>query len=637
KNNYDDDDYYYLDYDYEEENDKKLMALKKTHININDIATSIIQKQSFKNIDDSLVYLKIMTSLPSDSRNSTQWTNSQFKIGSLENNIINLSKENENYYYSIDDNIQFSQNKLKNEKNLTIMIQNIPYSINDEMEWDDNDSENSEVENTNEDSTKEYYASAALFQLSVFYLHPDSDPEEIADYWNTERKRLELFLHRIRNYSNIPLILLYWKLPNLNSQQYIEDATYYLRLDQFYSVYSVQQNYQFLSIPFNNKDMMITTDTVNLNQYISSMSLSEASNKIEKLNIGLTWLIENSQLYSLSSQVMKEIIQNNFYTMFLATILKPIENEIPYGIVPIENPTWFVETVNIIVQSYNDILTAMTEFLYSSQVQYISMKRKVDRPSVEYEDSEEYISSSASSSSIEGQHWLVVFETIKDKIHQNQLPDMEMDSSRHSHHPHTHPLNEETLLELFNQYIQSIDIFKSRQKTMIFTEIQKIIQSFIFDSDNHKFPYQAIFSLIVKQALNNLQEILSDYDIYFIKYNVTRNTQEISFFEDLLERYKNSLYELLNQWSHSTLTKIEHTYFNERHKRTRDSIEDTWQEISKKYQRTENKDNKTIPHYISRKKKEKMTQEKPKNLKEEQQLLKDLINSVKKEFPFLKK
>jgi len=550
------------------------MALKKNHININDIATNIIKKQPLSNIDDSLVYLKIMTSLPNDSRKSTLWTNSQFKIGSLENNIINLSNENENYYYSIDDNIQFSQNKLKNEKNLTILIQNIPYSIDDEMEWDDSDGENTVEENDNKNRVKEYYASGALFQLSIYYFQQNSDPEEIANYWDSERKRLELFLHRIRNYSNIPLILLYWKLPNLNSQQYIEDATYYLRLDQFFNVYNTQQNYQFLSMPFSNKDIIINTDTANLDQYTNSMSLSDTSNKIEKLNIGLTWLIENSQLYSLSSQVMKEIIQNNFYAMFLNTILKSIENEIPYGVISIKNSSWFVETVNTIVQSYNYILTAMIEFLYSSQVQFISLKRKEERSSVEYEDSEEYISSSASSSSIEGQHWLVIFETIKDKINQNQLPDMEIDESQKTQ-------NEETLLEHINQYIQSIDIFKSRQKKMIFTEIQKIVRSFIFDSENHKFPYQTIFNLILKQALNNLQETINDYDIYFIKYNITRSTEEIIFFEDLLERYKNSLYELLNQWTNTTLSQIEHIYFNEQNKRARNSIEDTWHEISK--------------------------------------------------------
>ncbi|ORX54691.1 hypothetical protein BCR36DRAFT_321909 [Piromyces finnis] len=636
KNNDDDGNNNYLDYDYEEENDKKFILSKKTHINIKDIAINSIRKQSLKNINDSTIYLKIMTSLPNNSRKSTLWTNSQFKIGPLENNIINLSKENENCYYSIDDNIHFSQNKLNNEKNLTILIQNIPYIIDNKMDWDDNDSEKTKEENNNDSSINEYYSSAAFFQLSVFNFQIYSNPEEVANYWNNERKRLELFLHRIRNCSNIPLILLYWKLPQLNSQQFVDDATYYLRLNQFFNEYNVQQNYQFLSIPFNNKNMITSTDALNFNQYISNIGVNDTTNKVEKLNIGLTWLIENSQIYTLSSQVMKEIIQNNFYVMFLNTILKPIESEIPYGIVPIENPTWFIETVNMIIQSYNYILTAMIEFLYSSQVQYISLKKEEEHSSKEYEDTSESLSSYTSNNILEDQHWFIVFETLKNKINQYQLPTMVNNASHKIQ-------NEETLLKHFNYYLQSIDMFKSRQKSMIFIEIQKVVQSFIFNSNSHKFPYQAIFNIIVKQALNNLQEVLSDYEIYFIKYNITQNTEEISFFENLLERYKNSLYKLLNQWSNSTLSQIENVYFNEQNKRVRDNMEDSWHEISKKYQRTENNKsnsiNKVIPHYNLRKKKEKTSKtikETPKDLKKEQKLLKDLINSVKKEFPYLK-
>jgi len=48
--------------------------------------------------------------------------------------------------------------------------------------------------------------------------------------------------------------------------------------------------------------------------------------------------------------------------------------------------------------------------------------------------------------------------------------------------------------------------------------------------------------------------------------------------------------------------------------------------------------NNAVPRHVSGKKKGKIAaKEKPKDLKKEQKLLKDLINSVKKEFPFLKK
>jgi len=527
-----------------------------------------------------------MISLPNDSNNTTLWTNSQFKIGSMENNIINLSQENENYYYNIDDYIQFSQNKLRDEKKLSIIIQNIPYIENNEMEWNEESSREEDNSTINE-NIKEYYASAALFQLSIYSFQQNSYPEEIAQYWDNERNRLDLFLRKIQNYSNIPLIILYWKSPNINTKQFIQDARYYLRLGQFYNEQQVQ-NYQFLSMPYTTKGMIPTTSNA-LTTTMTTTTINPGndynSNRIEKLNIGMTWLIENCHLYTLSSNVMNEIVQNNFYAMFLAIILKHIENEIPYGVVAVENILWFRDTCNIIIESYNYILTAIIEFLYSSQVQYVHVIRKEGQPSsslvVEYEDSEGYVSTSAAGSgTIEMHHWLMVFETLKEKVNEVRLPELKSKySSLHSHHPQT--LTEESLYEIFDHYVQSIDYFKSLQKTMISKEIKRILRDYLKDSENHKFPYHSIFNVILQHALNSLREILNDYEIYFIKYNVTRCTEEIRFFEYLLEKYKNSLYDLLNQWANETLTRIEQVYFNNQNKRTRNSIEETWHEISK--------------------------------------------------------
>jgi len=575
-----------------------------------------------------------MTSLPNDSKNTTNWTLSQFKIGSMDNNIINLSQENENYYYNLDDYIQFSQNQLTDGKKLSIIIQNIPYIENNDMEWNEESSleeeereeegeeeveegvgEGEEEEEQNSiDYEKEYYASAALFQLSIYSFQHDSYPEEIAEYWNNERNRLTLFLHKIQNHSNIPLILLYWKTPNINTKQFIQDARYYLRLNQFYNEQQVQ-NYQFLSMPYNTKDMIPATATTTMMMTDFNSSNINSNNKIEKLSIGITWLIENGHLYTLSSNVMNEIVQNNFYVTFLAIILKHIENEIPFGVVAIENTLWFGDTCNTIIESYNYILTAMIEFLYSSQVQYVNVIKKEGQgqgqgqgqpttfSSIDYEDSEGYISASAtSSSSLEMHHWLMIFETLKEKINKVRLPewkpkDHTSSSQPHHSHPHPHPhphlhphqhqhqhhqkLTEEILFESFDQYIQSIDFFKYRQKTMIKEDIKRILQDYLRDSEQRKFPYHALFSMILKHALNSLREVLSDYEIYFIKYNVTRQTEEICFFEYLLEKYKNSLYELLNQWSNTTLTEIEKDYFSTQNKRSRNSVEETWHEISK--------------------------------------------------------
>lgn len=97
------------------------------------------------------------------------------------------------------------------------------------------------------------------------------------------------------------------------------------------------------------------------------------------------------------------------------------------------------------------------------------------------------------------------------------------------------------------------------------------------------------------------------------------------------------MYDLLNQWANETLTRIEQVYFNNQNKRTRNSIEETWHEISKKYQRTEN--SKIVRNPIIRSQEKtvkKTTATKPKDIKVEQKLLKDLISRVKKEFPFLK-
>ncbi|ORY82827.1 hypothetical protein LY90DRAFT_697455 [Neocallimastix californiae] len=142
----------------------------------------------------------------------------------------------------------------------------------------------------------------------------------------------------------------------------------------------------------------------------------------------------------------------------------------------------------------------------------------------------------------------------------------------------------------------------------------------------------------MQHTLKYLMETLQDYEIYFIKYNLTKNKEEISFFEELLENYKDCLYDLLNYWSNTTLSEIEKVYFNEQNKRTRTNIENTWPEISKKYQRIENniikeKDNKnSIPTPAEKTKKLSVTHD----IKIEQKLLKDLINNVKKEFPYLK-